>query len=422
MKRFLLHRTVVLVLLGLVAILLALGSLLAEKPFALDEEGFDHYLSPGGRLHLVTTHAAAVLVALCLVSLALACWDMLRTAWARTFHAAVPSEWRWIEGAEAPELARLARGAGFRLLAARGAPPRHVRHRWGHWANLLLHGGMALVLVAFQLYTATDHHGALTLVEGELAEQGAEPDAVSRGPLAPERSLPVGIRLDAVSWQVGRRGALEDQDAHLVLRDGARERARTVSPNASHYGWGYRVYQGAAGHAFAVDVARPEGVARHVLELPLPTRRDAAGYRDFALPDLPGVLRAKYRLPPASFPEGEAELTLRLVRDGAVAGQVSLRAGESGALAETTVQLAAVRRWSGLLVDSGRGMTVVFLGFCLVVLGAALLYATSPAELVAVPAADGRVRVGLRTFARCDRDREALDRLVGRLGRGEGAP
>jgi hypothetical protein len=285
---------------------------------------------------------------------------------------------------------------------------------------------MLVALVAFQVYAATDRHAMVVLVEGEEASRGTAADAEERGPLALRSGLPVGVRLEAVRWRIGRGDAIERLSSRVAIldEDGERAGAETISPSHPHYGWGFRLRQGGgAGHAFVVDVAAPAApAARFVLHLPLPARRDVAGYRDFELPGLDGLVRAKYHVDPAAFPDGDVSLTLRLVRGGAIAGEASLPRRGPVALGDATVALVDVRRWSGVVLGAGLGVAAVLAGFCLMILGAALLYATPPSELVVAPRPDGGVRVGLRAFGRRDRSAGELERIARRLAAGKERP
>jgi hypothetical protein len=117
LRGFLVQRTIVLVLPGLLAVAFAAG------------------------------RAANALVSLALASLILALWDMGRSAWVRTTCPS-PESWRSVSRASADALERAARRRGYVRLG-RGPGLRLVRHPWSLWARFLLHSGMLVAAAAF---------------------------------------------------------------------------------------------------------------------------------------------------------------------------------------------------------------------------------------------------------------------------------
>ncbi len=347
LKRLLLHRVTVVALTLALAAALVLAHATSTLPAALDAPTLAHFLSLDGLDHLLVSVPFALLLLTFLASLLLSSWDQV-------------------------------------ALAARGPHPPLDRRSWRRWGAALLHAGLALALVSFLAYVSTERQGYLTLTEGEEVDAGAPWAMEVAGLLAPPFPLPVGVALVAVSPVFRADDTLQALSAEVALRDGAGPpRRHRISPNDSHYHWGFRLYQlGVFGHAFALEVTDPRGGAGQVLlRLPIPRGRDLAGYGTFEGTPFGATLKAKYHLDHdrVSMDDARPLLTMRLVEGDAVRAELALHPGEQGTLGGHQVRLVAVRRWTSLLFDAGIGMTPVLLGFAVMVLGAALIYAARPA-------------------------------------------
>jgi hypothetical protein len=347
LKGLLVHRVTVVALTLTLAGALVLAHATSTLPAALDEPTLAHFLSLDGRDHLLVSVPFGLLLLAFLASLLLSSWDQLRLA-ARQPH---------------------------RLLDRRG---------WRRWGGAMLHLGMALSLVSFLGYVLTERQGFLTLTEGEELPAGAPWTFELAGLLAAPFPLPVSVRLARVTPVFRADDTLQALSATVELRDGASPpQQATVSPNASHYRWGFRLYQlGAFGHTFLLEVVDRDGRSDLVtLQLPIPRSRDTAGYGTFLQPPFAETLKAKYHLDHdrASMEDATPLLVLRLVEGAEVRSELALHAGEEGPLGAHRVRLVAVRRWTSLLFDAGVGMSPVLLGFTLMTLGGLLVYSARAA-------------------------------------------
>lgn len=432
-RRFFLSRTTVIILIGLLLAAVLAASLVPQAFLATpDEMGAWHRKYPAlvplagalGLHHVFTTPWFAGILLLALVSLILSTVDQCRSAWRKTFAPASPAE----EGVEVSlrreELTARLRHNGY-LPVALGETLRFVRHPWGYWGNALLHGGMVAVIAASLLIALTQKRGSLAMFEGEVYHPADSWSEEEMGLMAGRLVLPEPVRLDRVRPTFRPNHKVKQIASDLsFLPPGEPERRETVEVNAMVSRRGVVIYQSTdAGDAFNVEFTDPSG-RREIFRLPInhPESLEEAGYNEFRFPWNPLKLQAKY------FVDAERKridsanplLILRMMDGERETERVSLTPGSTGALGEYRVRLAGVQRWTTIIFVDLTGMPGVFLGFFLIILGAALAFCTPPRELVATPAGAGW-RVAWRASRFGDFYRDEYETLLRDLER-KGTP
>jgi len=431
-RRFFLSRTTVITLIALLLAAVVAASLVPQAFLATPDQMVTwHRAYPSlvplagvlGLHHVFTTPWFAGILLLSLVSLTLSTAEQCRSAWRKTFAPAPPvDEGRTVQFGREELTARLRR-RGY-LPVASGETLRFVKHPWGHWGNAFLHGGMVAVIAASLLIALTQQRGSLAMFEGEVFYPTDPWSVEERGLLAGRLELPEPVRLDRVRLTFRPNHKVRQIASDLsFLPPGAPEHRATVEVNAMVSRRGIVVYQSTdAGDAFSVEFTDPAGRSE-IFRLPInhPESLAEAGYNDFRFPWNPLKLQAKYYVD-AERKRIDSErplLVLRMMDDERETGRVSLTPGATGTLGEYRVRLAGVQRWTTIIFVKLTGMSGVFLGFFLIILGAALTFCTPPRELAATPRAPGW-RVAWRTTRFGDFYRDEGEALLRELeGKGQ---
>jgi hypothetical protein len=162
-----------------------------------------------------------------------------------------------------------------------------------------------------------------------------------------------------------------------------------ISVNEPVWHRGIKVYQTLdAGHNFYLEVTGPDGEAREQgLQFLLPTRRDVASYNEFRLDWLPYDLKGKYYLDAEknTMSGGNPLLVLRMHDRDVLIGELPLTVGENGTLGPYRIKLSRASRWAGVLFVDITGISGVFAGFLIIIMGGALNYFTPPREITIWP-------------------------------------
>ncbi|WP_306532909.1 cytochrome c biogenesis protein ResB [Geobacter sp.] len=411
LKRLFLSRRTVIVLIGLTLAAIAIGALVPQAFItpAADLAAWraaHPQLAPWadrlGLHNVFTTPAFAAVLFLSCISLGLSTVEQCRSSWRRTFAPVreVNAGQAFASPLSIEEVARRLQKLGY-FRVAHGGMPRLVRHPWGYWGNALLHLGILAAIVASLCITLTQQQGIIHLVEGETHQPGQKWLLSDRGVLGREFVLPEAIRLERVYarfWPTHGLKALASTVSFPA--SGNPLESRTVATNSVLQHRGLRIYQGTEfGHAFHAEVTYPSG-RKDVLELLIkhPLAPDRPGYGEF-----PSALGGDYLLRTKYFVDEEKKslsreaplLVIRVDEGGRELGQVPLRVGERGAVGEFRFRLLSVSKWSRLIFVNLTGISGVFSGFFIIVLGSILHYFAAPREILLQPG-NGGCRVAWR--------------------------
>jgi cytochrome c biogenesis protein ResB len=304
------------------------------------------------------------------------------------------------DGVSGDALRSVARSHGYHLL--KNTPDgqlKFVRNPWGYFGNLLLHVGITVVIV-LSLYAAlTARQAALILVEGQEHRSGAPWTQSQYGVYAKPLVLPGTIRLDrvAIRYDAKQQPLEVSSELSITDADGAVEKVSAAINRILTYR-GLRIYHAAQyGNAFDVTFTGRDGVVhRETVAAHHPLSPSEPGYSDeFGVAWATQLLSAKYYTDAArrTADDGNPELVLRMTEQGRETGRVTLGKGASGMLGEFRVQLVGVSRWAKLMVVDGHGISLIFSGFAIIMLGGLLQYLLPPRELIAFIHPHGRYTV-----------------------------
>lgn len=404
-KKLFLSRRAVIVFIGLALAAISIGALVPQAfitpasdlaAWRTEHPLLAVWAARFGLHHVFTTPAFAVVLFMSCVSLGLSTAEQCRSAWRRTFASVrdVNTGQAFASPLSIEELARRLQRIGYFRVHC-GGMPRFVRHPWGYWGNALLHLGILVSLLASLCITLTQQQGITHLVEGETQHPGSKWLLSDRGVLGREFSLPDAIRLERVYAQFWPAHGLKALASTVSFPASSNSmESRTVATNSALLHHGLRIYQGTEfGHAFHVEVTYPSG-KNDILELLIkhPLSPDRPGYGEF-----PAALGSNYTLRTKYFVDDEKKslsreaplLVIRVDEGGRELGQLPLKVGERGAVGAFRFRLVSVSKWTRLIFVKLIGISGVFFGFFIVVLGGILHYFAAPREILLQPGGVG---------------------------------
>ena len=436
MKRFFLSRTTILTL-----ICLALGAMLVAsfvpQAFLLTPQGAVKWrtdypslaplLERLGLNHVYTHPVFACLLFLVVVSLFFSCIEQFKAARRRTFAGAVSGEGsaELRTAIDAGHVMDRLRRRGYIRVAAGADGTRLVRHPWGYWGNFLLHIGMLVVIASSLLIALTQQRGLLHLAVGESFQPGQPWLTTEKGLLARDFNLDRTVRLDGVSYEFRPGYGVKNVVSSITFLDnGNPVDRRAVGVNDILYYGDLRIYQTVEfGHAFYLEVTGQNG-GRVVYQLLLehPTRPEKASYEDY--PDMlnsGGLLRLKYfaDAEKRSFSRENPLLVVRVDENGRQLGQLPLSSGGEGTIGGYHFRLIKVDKWAGLIFVKLYGISGVFFGFLIIILGSVLNYFTPPREVIVRKSPDGHLLVSWRAAKFGEFYRDEFECLKKELTMGE---
>lgn len=336
--------------------------------------------------HVYSTWWFVALVALFLAALVRATAHQVRAA-ARHTRSGV----RMPDTACAPmtsdpaSLASGLRRLGYMRVREDDAAARFVKHPWGYWGGVVLHAGMVTSVAATLVFVLTVQRGTVHLYEGESLRPGDPWGREEHGTLARPLLLPGMLRVDSIRPDYWPNDDLRQLTTGLTLAGPSAPRRASISVNRTADFDGVTIFQSQLfGHAFGVELRDASGNVTPVLmEVAAPRRRDIPSYADFDPQGIPYRLRAKYYASAArDSMTGEPSLTLRLTSGSRVIGQATLVRGHPVRIGPYQVTLRESAWWTEMVFARTPGVSVIFLGFGLMLLGALLVYATAPREVI----------------------------------------
>lgn len=361
-------------------------SFLTPEPDMLQWRQEYRWAAPAARVlglhHVFTTGWFALILLMSLFSMALSAFEQGRRAWSRTF-AALPVSGGVAIVADEAAVAAAMKASGYMRL--HGPVVRYVRHPWGYWGNFLLHAGLVVTVGASLVIALTQQRATLLLVKGEPHYSDEPWGLEENGLLADPLVFPQTVELARVEPQFFATGKVRQLQSLVKFRDGSgNESVRKIGVNEMVAVDGVHIYQSTDfGHAFRVDFTEPDGRLHHfTIPVGHPQSFAGAGYRDLRLPISPDRLEAKYFADEErkSLTRGSPVLTLRLMTEEREIGRTTLRLGNAGTLGQFRVRLTEVICWTELVLVRITGMSGIFTGFALIILGTVCSYCLPPRE------------------------------------------
>ena len=87
------------------------------------------------------------------------------------------------------------------------------------------------------------------------------------------------------------------------------------------------------------------------------------------------------------------QLVVRMLAGEKEMARTALTIGSSGTLGEYRMQFITVEKWAKFIIVDINGMSAIFAGFAIVMLGGLIHYMAPPRELIGVRQSDGTYRV-----------------------------
>ncbi|MBU0729867.1 MAG: cytochrome c biogenesis protein ResB [Proteobacteria bacterium] len=395
LKRILLRRKTVLSLIVLLLVLIMADVLIPQR-YLSGQESLSSWQQENNTLllmiqflgldHVFTSLLFLATMSVFLLALSLSTWDQTNLARKRTIDCGHMPKNRFILPATAfnAVLSEI-RKKGYRFQRRTTETIRLSKNPWGYWGNATLHLGMVVVASGSILVALTQQQGRLNLSDLEFFPAGASLPFQENGLLAKEFVLPFGIRLDQVKpdfWENDKTKSLVSQIT--IINQDQSEIHHELGINKIVTMAGIRIYQKETfGNSFYLVLTDQKGKAEKFrLDISHPQKRTEPAYRDFSFPEIPYTIKAKYLADSAglSIYDVDPLLSLRLSQNDTIIGEVDLRLRQQGKLGPYQVELLGISRWAGLAFAKLHGISLVFLGFFLIILGAFLVYCTPPRE------------------------------------------
>lgn len=282
---------------------------------------------------------------------------------------------------------------------------KFVRNPWGYFGVLSLHIGMTLVITASLYVSLTGRQGALIMVEGEPRDTRRPWDASEHGVLSSPLRLPGAVRLDKVKVAFDSKNQPADVSSDITITDqSGKPESFTASINRICRYRGLRIYHASNyGDAFTVTFTDQTGVDHtEKITAQQPVSLQKAGYSsDFNVTWSPYLFGVKYftDADKKSLVSGNPLLVVRMLDGDKEIARTALTSGGRGMLGEYRVRLVKVEKWAKLIIVDIGGMSVIFAGFAIIMLGGGIHYMTPPRELVGVRQSDGSYRVYWKAVA-----------------------
>jgi hypothetical protein len=384
------------------------------------------WLVDGIRLHSIYAQPwFAALILFAAVALGISSWDQGITARKKLQATGTGGADELAASVDAGQLRRAAQAHGYRAVKTAAVDQiKYVKYPWGYFGNLLLHVGIALAITVSSYVALTGRQGSLVLVEGEQHDSSQPWLASEQGTLAAPLKLPGSIRLDKVRVSFDERNHPAGVSSDLTLTDpGGRASSLTASINKIEHYRGLRIYQASQyGKAFGVTLTGRDGKPRsEKIAVQQPTDLTEAGYSA----DLP-LAGTRLTLSAKSYADADGKsmlsanprVVLRLADGDRELARSALTRGQSGMLGEYRVRLDTVEMWAKLIIVDIKGMTAIFAGFAIIMLGGLIQYLTPPREIIGASEADGSYRVFWKATAFKECFEDERDQVAAALRKG----
>jgi cytochrome c biogenesis protein ResB len=248
-------------------------------------------------------------------------------------------------------------------------------------------------------------------------------DASEHGMFSSPLQLPGNIRLDKLEVGFGSKNQPQNVKSDIsFFNESGSVDSLTASINGIIHYRGERIYHASQyGDAFTVTFTDRSGrVHSETIAMQQPLGLEKAGYSpDFRVAGSPCQYEAKYfaDADKKSMRSGNALLSIRMLDKGREVARTALTIGQTGVLGEYQVRLIKVKKWAKIIFVDIKGMSVIFTGFAIIMLGGIIHYMTPPRELVGIMQPDGLYRVYWKAAAFKGFYHDERDEIVRELNR-----
>ncbi len=280
------------------------------------------------------------------------------------------------------------------------------KFKWGYWGIVIFHLGLLVIIVGGFLTFTTSFWGSFFVPEGmAFTDKHDNYVVVKQGSLYPKGHQNFKIRLDDVVLKYNKAGLLRDYTAKVTILEQAKEVKHGVvsGPTPLQYK-GLILYKKLYGYAPGLTLTTPGGEKKQ-FRVVLDTSMHGEHIRhqgDFRLPGTVFDVSAAF-FPDLAYagrenPGLEAHrendpgllLTIKNDRETIYRGRLPLKS--SIEFRDYSLSFDNYIKWYGFSVVKDRGITVVFTGFWITLLGTAIIYLLIPREMgVNLTKADGKI-------------------------------
>ncbi len=337
--------------------------------------------------HIYTTSWFAVLLCVFLLTLIISSYDQIATAFRKIFRDVFTDQKGITLHVSEEELISLIKKKGYLFVGKQDTIKRFVKHPWGYWGNVLMHLGFVLIIASSLIVLLLQNRSLLQLVEEEIYFPGNPWAVEEKGLLAKDFILPEAIRLEKVTFDFYESDKPKSLSTAISFIDPqGRFKKYSVGINQIVKFKGVRIYQSNSfGHAFFVEFTDKDGkTEKIILNIDHPLRRDRPSYKDFEFEGIPYSIRAHYYVDAdkKSMHSNNPLLNILIIDKEKSVKEVSLKIGESHKLGPYTARLVYVSRWSELIFVKDPGMSGIFAGSIIIIIGVMFTYFMPPREFL----------------------------------------
>lgn len=249
------------------------------------------------------------------------------------------------------------------------------------WGGVIFHSGLFLIIVAALIGLSFQKRGFVQLMEGEIFS-GTNEDFLVRDLGVFQKKFDVGFKtqLSKFNHEYWDNDQIKNISSNvLLIGNGRSVRERAITVNKSFRHKGINIYQSFDyGYALTFALIRRDGsqtVTHFLLDRTDKKTKPFAGKSDF--PHTNYIFKMKFYpdLSMNSFHLGKPILNLQIlkgVRNIVFEGLII--PGDTINVEGNLVRFYGISHWSGLIYVKGVDMTVAYIGFFIVCIGAAIMF------------------------------------------------
>lgn len=285
-------------------------------------------------------------------------WPQINARWSgKAAGSTVP-----LQGDKADVLAFL-HSEGFR-----GSLPRLYRFKFAFWGSWVMHVGLLFLIAGILVERAFHDDGAFALSQGETLNLSSISAVFNRqkGPLASSRPPEVEVTLLAFDPERHQQGYAPDRFIRLEVSDANKSQEMTLDRAAGGQ-FGDLIFHPAIQTGIALNLRIPGQGIRAVHLIRRSDKSASSSLVDLAgNPVVLGVDSERSLIDPT----GTGHLQFWLERNGQ---RQTLRQSEPFSFGYTEATLMAPTRWAGFTYRRSAGVSAVWIGFAIILLGSTIL-------------------------------------------------
>ncbi len=294
----------------------------------------------------------------------LAGWDVLATA----------------SVIEEDGLIRFMKQRGYSLKNKGDALFAFSKNFMNRWGGVIFHSGLFLIIVAAIIGLAFQKRGFVQVMEGEVFSGNHDAFLVQELGVFP-KSFDVGFktRLSKFKHEYWETGQIKDVSSSVaVIGEDGTARERTITVNSPVKYKGINIYQSLDyGYALSFILKRPGGketVTHFLLDHSDKRARPLIGSSDF--PQTPYIFKMEFYpdISMNSFHLGKPILYLKVLNGNDMVFHGLIIPGNVIKIEGNLVKFFNISPWSGLIYVKNPGMALVYAGFLISCMGAALIF------------------------------------------------